>query len=115
MCTRKCMSCYDISGHNTSPRDDHLKNAHKMESHMDHGRKAALSTHQVHFQKQEAQATKHDMTPNRYHQLKSTLFVIQTCQAFSVVEKSTFRDLMNKDWIPWKDESIHSTVGEGHW
>jgi hypothetical protein len=28
------------------------------------------------------------------------------------VEKPTFRGLMNKDWIPCKDESISSTVGE---
>ena len=50
------------------------------------------------------------MTPNRFHLLKAALFVIQTCQAFSVVEKPTFRDIMHKDWIPCTTESIHNIV-----
>jgi len=39
---------------------------------------------------------------------------MQTCQPFAVVahEKSSFRDLMHKDWIPCKAESIRSTIGE---
>jgi hypothetical protein len=52
------------------------------------------------------------MAPNRFHQLQATLFVMQTCQPFAVVEKPAFRNLMNKDWIPCKAESIRSTVGE---
>jgi len=32
MCTRKCMVYYDISDKNTSPRDDHLVNTHKLEN-----------------------------------------------------------------------------------
>ncbi len=106
------MTCYDISDKNTTPRDEHLKNAHKLEQRVGHGRKAALTGHQSQLQKQEAQTTRHGMKPNRFHQLKAALFVIQTCQPFSVVETPTFRDIMHKDWIPWKAESIRSTVGE---
>lgn len=112
MCSRKCMACYDISDKNTTPRDEHLKNAHNLEQRVGHGRKAALSGHQSQLQKQEAQATRLGMKPNRFHQLKAALFVIQTCQPFSVVETPTFRDIMHKDWIPCKAESIRSTVGE---
>ena len=87
------MACYDISDKNTTPRDEHLKNAHKLEQSVGHGRKAALTGHQSQLQKQEAQATRHGMKPNRFHQLKAALFVIQTCQPFSVVETPTFRDI----------------------
>ena len=107
------MVSYDISDKNTTVRDEHLKNAHKMEQCVGHDRKASLTGHQSQLQKQEAQTTRHDMKPNRFHQFKTSLFVIQTCHvAFSVVETSTFRDIMNKDWIPSKVESIRNTVGE---
>ena len=53
-----------------------------------------------------------DMVPNRFHQIKTDLFVIQTCHTFDVVEKQSFRDIMPKDWIPCSVESIHRTVGE---
>ena len=36
MCSRKCMACYDISDKNTTPRDEHLKNAHKLEQRVGH-------------------------------------------------------------------------------
>ena len=112
MCSRKCMACYDISDKNTTPRDEHLKNAHHLEKKMEHGKKAAQSKHQVQLQKQAAQASKNGMAPNRFHQLQAALFVIQTCQPFAVVEKQAFRNLMHQDWIPCKAESIRSTVGE---
>jgi hypothetical protein len=34
------------------------------------------------------------MEPNRFHQLQTVLFVIQTCQPFVVVEKQAFRNLI---------------------
>ncbi len=49
---------------------------------MEHGQKHALTTHQAQLQKQEAQAGKNDMVSNRFHQLKTALFVIHTCQVF---------------------------------
>ena len=112
MCTRKCMASYDITDNNTSPMNDHLTNAHKLEKKMGHGRKAALSAHQTRLQKQETQATQHGMAPSRFLQLKVALFLIQTCQPFAVVDKSSFRDLMHKDWIPCAPETIRSTIGE---
>ena len=60
------MACYDITENNTSPMNDHLTNAHNLEKKMGHGKRAALSAHQVQLQKQEAQANKHDMTPSRF-------------------------------------------------
>ncbi len=39
MSTRKCMTCYDITDNNTSPMNDHLTNAHKLEKKMGHGKK----------------------------------------------------------------------------
>jgi hypothetical protein len=42
MCTRKCMSYFDISEKNTTPRDEYLKNAHKLERQMEHDKKGAL-------------------------------------------------------------------------
>jgi hypothetical protein len=39
MCTRKCMTCYDITDKNTTPMNEHLKNAHKLEKKMEHGKK----------------------------------------------------------------------------
>ena len=51
MCSRKCMACYDISDKNTTPRDEHLKNAHKLEQSLTHVRKAALTSHQSQLQK----------------------------------------------------------------
>ena len=68
MCSRKCMACYDISDKNTTPRDEHLKNAHHLEKKMEHGKKAAQSKHHVQLQKQAAQASKNGMAPNRFHQ-----------------------------------------------
>ncbi len=112
MCTRKCMLSYDIKDKNTSPMNEHLTNAHKLEKKMGHDKKSKLSDHQDQLQKQEAQTTNHDMEPNRFQQLKVALFLIQTCQAFDVVEKSSCRDLMHKDWIPCKTESIRSTIGD---
>jgi hypothetical protein len=108
------MACYDITENNTSPMNDHLTNAHNLEKKTGHGKKAALSAHQVKLQKQEAQATQHGISPSRFQQLKVALFLMQTCQPFAVVahEKSSFRDLMHKDWIPCTAESIRSTVGE---
>jgi hypothetical protein len=97
MCSRKCMACYDISDKNTTPRDEHLKNAHHLEKTMEHGKKAAQSKHQVQLQKQAAQASKNGMAPNRFQQLQAALFVIQTCQSFAVVEKQAFRNLMHQD------------------
>jgi hypothetical protein len=76
MCTRKCMVSYDIKDKNTSPMNEHVTNAHKVEKKMGYD------------------------------------FLIQTCQAFVVVEKSSYRDLMHKDWIPCKTESIRSTFGD---
>jgi hypothetical protein len=67
-----------------------LKNAHKLEQRVAHVKKSALTSHQSQLQKQEALTSKHGMTPNRFHQLKAVLFVIQTCQPFCVVENSTF-------------------------
>ena len=81
------MACYDISEKNTTSRDDHLKNAHKLERKMEHDKKAAQSKHQAQLQKQEAQASKNGMTPNRFHQVQTALFVIATCQVFAVVQK----------------------------
>ena len=43
MCSRKCMDCYDMTHKNTTPRDEHFKNAHKLEKKMDHDRKHTLS------------------------------------------------------------------------
>jgi hypothetical protein len=42
--TRKCMPSYDISEKNTTSRDEDLKNAHKLEKKMEHGKKAAVET-----------------------------------------------------------------------
>ncbi len=70
------MDCYEISDKNTTPRDDHLKNSHKVEQRVDHGRKSALTGHQSQLQKQEAQTIRHDMKPKRFHHLKAALFVI---------------------------------------
>jgi hypothetical protein len=92
--------------------NDHFTNAHKLEKKMGHDKRASLSAHQVQLQKQEAQTIQHGMAPSRFQQLKVALFLIQTCQAFCVVEKLSFRDLMHKDWIPCKTESIRSTIGE---
>ena len=83
---RKCLSSYDISDKNTTPRDEYLKNAHKLEQCIAHGKKAVLTSHQSQLQKQEVLVSKYVMTDNRFHQLKTTLFIIQTCQPFSVVE-----------------------------
>ena len=44
---RKCMTCYDISDQNTTPKDEHLKNSHKLEKCMEHVKKTTLTTHQV--------------------------------------------------------------------
>ena len=92
--------------------NDHLTNAHNLEKKMGHGKRSALTAHQQQLQKQEAQASKHGMAPSRLQQLKVALFLIQTCQPFAVVEKSSFRDLMSKDWIPCAAETIRSTIGE---
>jgi transposase len=92
------MACYDISDKNTTPRDEHLKNAHHLEKKMEHGKKAAQSKHQVQLQKQAAQASKNGMAPNRFHQLQAALFVIQTCQSFAVVENR------------WENEKKHSRL-----
>ena len=60
--------------------------SHKLEKKMGNDKKVAQSKHRVQFQKQEEQARKNVMHPNRFHQLQEALFVIQTCQAFTVVE-----------------------------
>ncbi len=41
------MFCDDITDKNTSPRDKHLKNGHKLEKKMEHDRKITLTTHQT--------------------------------------------------------------------
>jgi hypothetical protein len=64
------------------PQDDHLKNAQKLEKHVEHG-KHVHTKHQTQLQKQETQTTQHVMTPNRFHQLEVLLFLIQTCQTRS--------------------------------
>jgi hypothetical protein len=38
------MPSYDISEKNTTSRDEDLKNAHKLEKKMEHGKKAAVET-----------------------------------------------------------------------
>ena len=76
--------------------NEHFTNAHKLEKQMGHSKKDALSSHEAQLQKQEAQTTNHDMAPSRFQKLKVGLFLIQTCHAFVVVEKSSFRDLMHK-------------------
>jgi hypothetical protein len=86
--------------------NNYLTNTHKFEKKMGHVKKTTLSTHQEQLQKQEAQANKDDMTPNRYLQLKVDLFLIQSCQDFSVEEKTSFRVLIHKDWIPCAVEII---------
>ena len=106
------MASYDITDNNKSPMNDHLTNVHNLEKKMGHDKKATLSAHQEQLQKQEAQATNHGMTPNRFQKIKVVLFLIQTCQSLAVVEKSSFRDLIHKDWIPCRAESIRSTIGE---
>jgi hypothetical protein len=78
------MAFYDISEKNTTPRDEHLKNAHKLEKKMEHGKKVAQSKHQAQLQRQEVQTRKNGMAPNRFHHLQTALFVIQTCQPFTV-------------------------------
>ena len=80
-----------------TPRDDHLKNSHKLEKKMEHGKKAAQSKHQAQLQRQEVQASKNGMSPNRFHQLQAALFVIQTCQPFAVVEKQAASMLPDHD------------------
>jgi hypothetical protein len=59
MCARKCVTVM-------TSLNDYLTNTHKLEKKMGHVKKAALSTHQEQFQKQETQVNKDDMTPNRY-------------------------------------------------
>jgi hypothetical protein len=57
--------------------DEHLKNAHKLERKMENGKKGALSKHQAQLQKQEAQASKNGMAPNRFHQVQAALLSFQ--------------------------------------
>jgi len=56
----------------------HQKVTHTRDMVLEHGKKHALTTHQAQLQKQEAQASRHGMTPNRMH----------------------------KDWIPCAAENI---------
>ncbi len=50
--------------------NEHLKNAHKLEKKMEHGKKTTLSSHQTQFQTQETQSNRHVMTPNKFQELK---------------------------------------------
>jgi len=105
------MACCDISEKNTTPMHDHLKNAHKLERKMEHGKKAAQSKHQVQLQKRKrrlARMTWRLIDSTSSKQLSLSFRPV----SFAVVEKQAFRNLMHKDWIPCKAESIRSNVGD---